>query len=90
MKNKAKKKKVRILSEEQKLELQKKRKEMAFKKKIRTTFSDVGFTQSSGLNRIDHSKLVTGIKKKTNKVFGIDTGGFETDDQLLFRKRSDF
>ncbi len=43
-------------------------------------FSDVGFTQSGSLDRIDNGKLVTGIKEKTNKVFGIDTGGFKTYD----------
>lgn len=57
MKNKAKKKKVRILTEEQKLELQKKRKEMAFKKKIRTTFSDAGFTYFSSNNKHFHIGL---------------------------------
>ena len=57
MKNKAKKKKVRILTEEQKLELQKKRKEMAFKKKIKTTFSDAGFTYFSSNNKHFHIGL---------------------------------
>ena len=42
------------------------------------------------MNRINHGKFVTGIKEKANKVFGIDTGRFKTDDQLLFRERSNF
>ena len=72
MKNKAKKKKVRILTEEQKLELQKKRKEMAFKKKIRTTFSDAGFTYFSSNNKHFHIVGLSMMCYKNQKTSPLD------------------
>lgn len=51
---------------------------------VRFCFPDVGFAQRCGLDWIDHSETVTRFVKKTNQVFGIEPGGFQTEDQVAF------
>jgi len=45
-------------------------------------FANRSFAQSCCLNRIDDSEPETGFVKKADEVFGINSGGFQTDEQF--------